>query len=76
MKQQNQKDNMSTTTEPEIIGHVNGVEVILHEGRGENPSALEYKGRNCSQGFADIVHGQDVNEVYIRWYESQRRATR
>ena len=67
---------MSTTYDPLVIGHVNGLEVILHEGRGKNPSALEYDGRKCHHGYIGIIFGTAVNEIYCRWYESQRRATR
>ena len=63
---------MSTTESPIIIGAVNGMAVILEEGKGRNPSVVSHGGRRCGAGYVSSTLGRQVGDVYAAWYAANR----
>ena len=64
---------MSTTENPIIIGTVNGLPVTLEEGKGNNVSVVTHAGKTCGQGFAGVILGKEVAELYAAWYAANRK---
>ena len=61
-----------TTEVPITIGAVNGMPVVLEEGKGGNPSVISHDGRRCGVGYASIILGPQVGDLYAAWYAANR----
>tara|TARA_R110000868_G_scaffold239548_2_gene494025 strand:+ start:524 stop:715 length:192 start_codon:yes stop_codon:yes gene_type:complete len=63
---------MNTTEKPVVIGTVNGSSVILEEGKGDNDSVLSHAGKKTRQGFAELMLGKEVADIYAAWHAANR----